>query len=86
MSRPLTPTSVRRQSIVKFDTISIILDSQRYKKRVALKRNLEVKTRHRIELEARNMLIRSRLISLKGNTRLLKPKYQRLEYQKSLLD
>ncbi len=42
---------------MKFDTISIILSSHQYKKRVILKRDLEARIKHRVKLEARNALI-----------------------------
>ncbi len=42
---------------MKFDTISIILSSHQYEERVALKRDLKVKIKHRVKLEARNALI-----------------------------
>jgi len=57
MSYSLILIDVRRQNTIKFDTIFIILNLQRYKKRVALKRDFEVKTKHRIELEARDASI-----------------------------
>ncbi len=77
---------VRRQSTIKFDTISVILNLQQYKKRAASKRNFEDRTRYCIELKAKNTSIRSCLVSFEDNTRLPKSKYQRSEYQKLLPD
>ncbi len=75
MSYSLLLISVQRQSTMKFDTIFIILNSHRYKKRVASKRDLKVKMKHRVELEARNASIRFRLVSLEDNIGLSKSKY-----------